>query len=152
MIIRPCMVYGEGEPHLTRWLLFLLKWRLLPVLNNGNNRLHLAYVKNVVDLIIFALDKDEFLLGTFIIADREVLTVKEVYRYFARGIGARPPFVIPARLTPLLLRMPLIGRQLRFSMKDRVYSIARIKERGFVPRYRAEESLIRTAASFRGHC
>lgn len=149
VIIRPCMVYGEGEPHLIRRLLFLLKWRLLPVLNGGNNRLHLVYVKNVVDLMIFVLDKDEFLEGTFFIADREALTVKEVYRYFARGIRARPPFVVPARFTPLLLNLPVLGKKLRFSMKDRVYSTDRIRSLGFRPRYPAPASLTKSARHFK---
>ena len=44
VIIRPCMVYGEGEPHMLRFLLFLLKHRLFPLLNQGKNKFHLVYV------------------------------------------------------------------------------------------------------------
>lgn len=48
VILRPPMVYGEDEPHMLTILLKLLKWRILPLVNQGMSKLHLVYIENVV--------------------------------------------------------------------------------------------------------
>src|SRR3989338_5012484 len=48
VILRPPMVYGEDEPHMMKLLLKLLKFRVLPLVNRGESKLHLAYVENVI--------------------------------------------------------------------------------------------------------
>ena len=144
-ILRPCMVYGEEEPHLLGLILFLLKYRLLPIVNAGKNKLHLVYVKNVVNALILALHKNEFLKGAFFVADEEVLTVKEIFSIFSQAIYARPPFVLSMWLVPLIERIPFAGGELKFFLKDRVYDISRIKSCGYKGEFKAEDSLIRTA-------
>ena len=148
VIIRPCMVYGEGEPHLTKTLLLLLKFRMLPLINEGHNKFHLVYVKNVVDLIIYSLSKEEFLKGTFFIADKEVLTTKEVFSIFSEAINTKPPRNIPKFLNPFVLNFPYVGCKIKSFYKDRVYSIERIKTLGFNHQYNAQHNLKKSAQYF----
>jgi len=148
VIIRPCMVYGEGEPHMMRFLLFLMRHRLLFLLNEGKSKFHLVYVKNVTELMIFSLGEDAFLKDSFFAVDREVLTTKEVFEIFRKSIGAKNFLNIPRFLTPLLLNIPYIGRRLKLFLKDRVFSIERLKETGFIPPYSAKENLNKSAKWF----
>lgn len=148
VIIRPCMVYGEDEPHMMRLLLFLLRFRILPIIDEGKNKFHLAYVKNVVEAMIFSLTKSEFTKGSFFIADQEILSSQEVFKIFSKAIGVKPSFSLPAFLKPLLLNLPYFGKRLKFFLKDRVYSIERLKSLGFVPSYKAEPSLSKSASWF----
>ncbi|MCK4810039.1 MAG: NAD(P)-dependent oxidoreductase [Candidatus Omnitrophica bacterium] len=147
-ILRPCMVYGEDEPHLMRIMLCLLKYRLLPLVNSGKSKLHLVYVRNVVDALIFSLNNDGCLRGTFFIADKEVLTADRVLSIMAEAIGAKAPCRIPSVLTPLLSGIPYFGRQLRSFFKDRVYSMEKLISLGFVPSYPAESSLTISCQAF----
>jgi len=62
VILRPCMVYGPAEPHMLKLLIFLLRHRLFPLLNQGKNKFHLVYVKNVVEAMIFYINKMKFVL------------------------------------------------------------------------------------------
>jgi nucleoside-diphosphate-sugar epimerase len=144
IILRPPMVYGEDEPHMLRFLLFLLKHRLLPLVG-GRNRLHLAYVENVIAAMIFSLDKEIFYKDSFFVADNESLTVKEIFMIFSKTIGAKPPWIVPDYLKPLILHLPYFGKRISFFLKDRVYNIEKIKAAGFNPPYSAEESLMRSA-------
>ncbi|MBU2504519.1 MAG: NAD(P)-dependent oxidoreductase [Candidatus Omnitrophica bacterium] len=141
VILRPCMVYGEGEPHMLGLLLFLLKFRLLPLINGGRNKLHLVYVKNVVEAMLFSLNNDKFLQGTFFIADNEVLTVKDIFTILAAAINSSPPWDIPVILNHFFLNIPFVGKKLKFFLKDRIYSIEKIKSLNFNPIYPAQESL-----------
>lgn len=144
-IIRPPMVYGEGEPHALGKMLFLIKHRLLPLVGGGKAKWHLAYVKNVVEGLVLALHKDECLEGAFFVADQEVLTIKEVFLILSKVINAPLPYVLPAWSTRFLLNIPYLGPKAQFFLKDRIYDITRIKALGYKPRYDARDSLARSA-------
>ena len=150
IILRPPMVYGRGEPHMLGLLLFLLRCRLLPLINGGNSKLHLVYIKNVVEAMIFSLTKHEFLEGTFFIADNEVLTAKQILTILSKAINVSLPADIPAFLNYLLLNLPFVGGRARFLAKDRVYSIDKIKSLGFNPPYSVELSLSSSARHVQG--
>ena len=145
VIIRPCMVYGEDEPHMLRYLLFLLKHRLFPLIDKGKGKFHLVYVKNVVEAMIYALSKEEFLENSFFIADNEVLSVQEVFSILAEAIEAKKPFCLPDFLKPWFMNIPFVGQKLNFFTKDRVYSLDKIKATGFNPPCPAKVSLTESA-------
>ena len=134
-----------------RLLLFLLKFRALPIIAKGKSKFHLVYVKNVVEAMIFSLTKSEFTKGSFFIADQEILSSKDVFEIFSKAIGARPSFNLPAFLEPLLLNLPYFGKKLKFFLKDRVYSIERFKSLGFIPPYKAKASLSKSASWFKNN-
>lgn len=145
-IIRPPMVYGEGEPHALGRILYLLKHRLLPLVGEGRAKWHLAYVKNVVAGLMLALDKEECLESSYFVADEEVLTVKEVFSILSESVHGSKPFVLPAMLTSALLKVPVIGPKFSFFLKDRVYDIKRIKSLGFYPPCSCPKMLAQTAS------
>ncbi len=148
IIVRPPMVYGEAEPHLMPFLFFLTKYRLFPLLNRGQSKLHLGYLGNIVEAMIFLADKDQALEGSFFLGDDEVLTVGDLFDTIAETLGVKPPLNIPAWLKPLLLNLPFLGRKINFFSKDRVYSLERLRSLGFKAPFRARESLKRCAQSF----
>jgi len=147
-IFRPCMIYGEDEPHLLGLIIRLLKYGLLPVFRAGSNKLHLGYVGNVCNALIYSLGRHEFMEGAFFIADTEVLTVREILDILVDEIGARPPLVISGGITNLFVRLPYLGKIVKFSLKDRIYSMKRILGTGYRTAFRAEPSLRSSARSF----
>ncbi|MCK9594906.1 MAG: NAD-dependent epimerase/dehydratase family protein [Candidatus Omnitrophica bacterium] len=149
-IIRPSMIYGEGEPHLSGLLMRLLKFRLLPIVDGGNNKLHLAYVKNVAAALVMALHNDAFLEGSFFVADEDVLTVKEIFTTWSKVVAGGPPFLMPRWITPALTAIPGIGKKLSFFLKDRVYDISRIRSLGYKPVLDTRQALIKTAQYWKG--
>ncbi len=148
VILRPPMVYGELEPHLLKFILFLIKHRFFPLIDGGKSKLHLVYVKNVAQAAVMALRNDGFLKGAYFVADKEVLAVREIYSVLAKAIAAQEPLLLPEKLTPLLCNIPWLGRRARFFIKDRVFDISRIMELGYTPKFKAEDALIASAKSF----
>lgn len=147
-IIRPSMVYGPGEPHAMPWLLRLLRFGVLPVLDGGRNKMHLAYIGNVVNALVEALTNDAFLQGAFFIADDEILTTRRIFETLAQGLGSLRPVVLPPGFTPLFRKIPYIDRAIGFFTKDRVYDISRIRATGYTNNHHAVESLRFTASSW----
>ncbi|MDD5731196.1 MAG: NAD(P)-dependent oxidoreductase [Candidatus Omnitrophica bacterium] len=144
-ILRPPMVYGEEEPHALGLLLSLLRFKMLPLVNQGSARWHLAYVKNVTKGLMLALSKEEALKKSFFVADEEVLTVKEIFSILTGAMNCPAPFSLPACLNPLLVRIPYAGSKFEFFLKDRVYDISRIKSFGYKPEFSAPAALAQSA-------
>jgi nucleoside-diphosphate-sugar epimerase len=144
-ILRPAMVYGEDEPHMMRKILFLLKNRLLPLVRGGKSKFHLVYVKNVVAIMLYALERESMYSGVYFAVDKEVLTVKEVFGCFCRGIKAKLPLNLPPAIESFLIKIPVLGKKFIFFTKDRIYSTDNLERSGFKHPYAAEPSLIRSA-------
>jgi len=140
-ILRPCMVYGEDEPHLLKILLFLLKFRLYPILGVGENKFHLVYVESIVDSMIYAADNESFTEEPVFIVDREVLSHREVMNIMARAIGALAPITLPKFLIPVVVKLPFFGVKFKMLLRDRWFSTDRLLSTGFKYNYNARESI-----------
>ncbi|OQA92326.1 MAG: 3 beta-hydroxysteroid dehydrogenase/Delta 5--_4-isomerase [Elusimicrobia bacterium ADurb.Bin231] len=144
-ILRPSMVYGENEPHLTNLLLTLMKYRLMPMPGNGAAKWHLVYIKNLVEVYSAAVKNDAYLDGTFLVADEEVLTVKEIFKIFSENIGGKMPYSLPDPITGFLRYVPYFGDKIRFFLKDRVYDTSRLRAAGCKMPHKAQDALKLTA-------
>jgi len=144
-VIRPCMVYGEDEPHLLGAILGLVRKRRLPVVDvpGMDSMLNLADVNNVVQALELSLEKEEALSGTYIIADREVITLKGFLRILYDEMGTRPP-VLPGWLGRAFLTVPPLRERADRLFKHRVYDISRAEKMlGYKPDISTEEGLRR---------
>jgi len=147
-ILRPCMVYGEDEPHGLPRIVKGLKRRIIPIFGMGEKKLHLVSVENVVDVLVLCLSKEAAYEGSFFVADKEVLTVGEILNYVASLSGAKPPFVFPQAVADILAKIPILRRGLGIFIRDRVYSIDRLRERlGYVPRISVYDGLKRAVST-----
>lgn len=147
-ILRPCMVYGAEEPHILSKLIKALKWRMVPVFDGGRTKLHLVYIQTVVDALILCMNDERCLEGTFMVADKEVLTYREALTIMARAIGAPEPVRVPVWAAKILFALPLVGKKLKFLQKDRVYSAKRLEDLGFQCRFSGPDAL---AGSVKGY-
>jgi len=147
-IIRPCMVYGEDEPHALRNIMRSVMSRRIPILDGPDMdaKLALVYVGNVTDVLRLALVKDEALSGSFMVADKDVITIRKFIEIIADEIRAKKPFVIPAWAVRAAKVLPPVHVKMKRMFKDRVYDISRMTDiLGYVPEVSTEEGLRRTA-------
>lgn len=146
-IIRPCMVYGIGEPHMLSRIFSLVKkrWLPMPEIPEMESKLQLVAVENVVDVMMLAMEKEEALDGTFLVADRDILTIKQFLSMLYEYLDAGSPPVLPYWLSRFLLSWPKI-KQIRKKFKDRTYDISRAQRLlGYRPAAGTPEGLRRTA-------
>ena len=70
------------------------------------------------------------------------LTIKEVLNFIAKEIGTKPPICIPQSIALILSKIPFIKKIVLFYLKDRVYSIDRLREKlGYTPRISTYDGL-----------
>lgn len=143
-IIRPCMVYGDEEPHALPKILEKAARRRIPTLGMDGLReqLRLVHVNNVVQVLELALEKEEALSGTFFVADEEIITIRRFLEIISDELGAGPPPVIPGWAVKAALVLPPIRRKFQRVFKDRVYDISRARDLlGYEPEVSTEEGL-----------
>ena len=146
-ILRPCMVYGEGEPHALDKILRSISKRQIPILDTAemDSRLNLVYVGNVSDALELALSRTEATEGTFMIADKEVITIRKFLEIIYDEMGKGYPPVIPVWVVNFLRWLPPVRKKMNRIFKDRVYDISRARDiLGYDPQVSTEEGLRQT--------
>lgn len=148
-IIRPPMVYGPLEPHGLSMLIRLLRKRILPVFGKGENRVHIVSIENLLDALEICLSKEEACEGAYFVADKEVLTLRELLFYIAECAGCKNPFTLPEGFSNFLSNLPVFGPCISSLRKDRVYSIDRLREKlGYSPRVPVRKGLKEAVLSY----
>ncbi|MFA6383828.1 MAG: NAD(P)-dependent oxidoreductase [Candidatus Omnitrophota bacterium] len=145
VIMRPSMVYGEGEPHAFDTIMRLLRYRCLPLIDEGRHKMHIAYVRNLSRALALALYDNRFLEGSFFVADNEVLTQRQIFSILSRVVTGKDPVSLPGWLTPALTSLPFLGKKFKSFVKDREYDIGRLKAVGFIHPFTAQEGLRKSA-------
>jgi len=148
VIVRPAIVYGEGEPHWMPLLARFMRSRFcfLPVC--GSSLLHMASVRNVADCLSCCFEDDRALGKVFNIADRCALTIRQLLEIMSGCLGVSMPALLPRTFAEKALKLPFVNKYLGRLFKDRIYSIKRLKEEiGFEP-VREAEAEFALASSF----
>jgi nucleoside-diphosphate-sugar epimerase len=146
-IIRPCMVYGEDEPHAMNRLLKWVGSGCLPVpdVPGADTPLQLAYVGNVTRILELALEREEALSGTFLAADGDRITPRRFLEILYNEMSNRKPPVVPGWLARAAMAVPPFRGMARRAFKERTYDISRARDLlGYVPPVGTEEGLRRT--------
>lgn len=161
-IVRPGAIYGPGETRLLKVFRSIARGRYA-VVGSGAPHYHLAYIDDLVDGFLLALDRKEAAGETFIIAGSESLSQNDLAREIARATGGSVwPFHLPAwpiqRLgdvveaicVPLGVEPPIHRRRVDFWTKNRSFSIEKARRLlGYQPKVDALEGITRTAHWYR---
>lgn len=137
----------------------------LPLLDGGGARLCTSYVENLVHGVRLCLESPAAAGRTYVVADPEVVTWRELFGRIARALGVRPPRLdLPSRPVLAAARVlerlvPLIGAhrdpglteyRIRLVSSDIVFGSDRAKrELGYAPLVDLEEGIRRTVAWYR---
>jgi dihydroflavonol-4-reductase len=155
VVARPTIVYGVGDPNgmLARVVRLLQRpLRLLP--GDGNNRVHLTHVDDIVDAFVRMGRHGD---GVLVLAGPEAAPVRRIFALLAQGAGLpEPRFGVPA--APLRAAAsaaeavwalagrdgepPLTRHSVEVATEDRAYSSARAAEKlGWTPRIGLDEGM-----------
>jgi nucleoside-diphosphate-sugar epimerase len=146
-ILRPCMVFGPGEPHeLNRILGLTFKYPVLyPGLTDLHDKLQLGHIDNIVDALELAMVRNEALSGTFMVADREIITIKKFLEIALEVFQKRMPIIVPEEIMKAVLFIPWVKEKFDRMFKDRIYDITRaVRLLEYTPRISTEKGLTDT--------
>ena len=146
VVVRPAMIWGEGDHRLLKLFKGVSK-RRLPLIGNGKTWTHWVYVHDLVQGILLAGCKQAAVGQIYIFAGRTAKTMEELFETVAARAGVRLlPFRIPAVPLQILglifeivckpfgVEPPLYRRRVDFFTKNRSFDISKAKnELGYEP-------------------
>ena len=149
-VLRPVLVYGSG---VKGNMAALMRLAALPVplpFRAAKSRRSLVSIGNLVAAIRHILDAKAAENATFVVADREAVTMAEVIRSVRRGMGAHP-LLFPLSETVLASGLRLVGKP---DLAERltgelVVDAAKLRSIGWAPPETTTEALAAAAQSRR---
>ncbi len=145
VILRPAMVYGRGEPHMLPTIKGLMQRGLFWLFGKADNLWHLCGIDNLVSVMEMALWNKDMLGRAFIVADKEILTAREIFNILSIEWTGKPLKEIPEFISKALLWIPGLSRVVRFMRKRRVYDISPLKALGYKDVVSVREGLKKAA-------
>jgi len=161
-VVRPGAIYGPRETRLLKLFRAIARGRYA-IVGDGRACYHPVYIDDLVQGYRLALEREEAVGESFIIAGARYVSQTELAALIARHTGGRVlPIRIPAAplqwagalceavCVPLGIDPPLHRRRVDFWVKNRAFSIEKARRRlGYDPRVGLDEGIARTVASYR---
>ncbi len=158
-VIRPISMLGPGDTRMLK-LFSMIKKGYFVMVGDGEAYFQPAYIDDVVNGFMLAIDRDEAIGQTFIIGGDEYVPLRVLFRMIAEELNVPPPRLrLPvgpvlalADLTetffsPLGLEPPLYRRRVSFFQNNRAFSIRKAREKlGYEPKVSLREGIRRTIA------
>ena len=117
VVIRPCVVYGEGDRlFLPKLVKTLLRSRRVPLIGGGNRPLSLVHARNVAQAVALAVTTPGGRGQAYNVTNDDAITAREFVEAVSRGAGRRIGTIsVPARPAILMARLydrvrRLVGR------------------------------------------
>ena len=147
VILRPPLIYGPAaKGNIERLILLIQKGLPLPFGCIENKRT-ILYVKNLIDLILNIVSKKEKINDTFLVADCESISTKELTQNFASILNPNL-LLIPVPIPVLKLLGLLFGKsdEIKRLTGNLEIDISFLHEKlGWTPPYSTHQGLIETA-------
>lgn len=154
VIVRPAWVYGPGCPR-TEKLFRSIRGGSFFFVGDGTTLRHSVYIDDLLDALELAATQDAAIGRTYVIADDEPVTLRDLVGEISRLCNTTVPRLrLPVRLMtalgllmevafrPLRREPPFSRRTLRFFTGNTAFDTSRArKELGFVPRYNIVDGL-----------
>lgn len=142
-ILRLALIVGPNK----YWKqLFSLVRKGFPIIGNGKQLWQLLDVDDAASAVAFAVKKKP--KGTYNVAGEDSHEFNEIYMMMAAAMGVeRKPLHVPVFVGKLLgkLGFSLLREEyIRRFLRNRLYSIEKIKRAGWTPKYALGESLVKT--------
>ena len=143
-IIRPCIIYGEGDEFLNSLAALVRLFPLVPVAASGRNRLQPIHSADVAEAIALSLSRGDLMGKTVEIGGPEQLSYNDIVRVVARAMGKRrgrihiPLWLMGANVAVMqrvMRRPPITTEMLKMLRVRNVAELGAVEENfGFTPR------------------
>jgi nucleoside-diphosphate-sugar epimerase len=162
-IIRPTAIYGPGDPGRFLMIYKRVNKGYFPMFGKGETFYHPVYIDNLVDAFLITMDPEKGRGETYLIADEEYVTIKDLVRRVGRAmkvdvkINHYPifPLIVAGHICekackPFGIAPPIFPRRVDWYRQVRAFRIDKAKrDLGYQPRIGLDEGLALTADWYR---
>lgn len=141
IILRPSLVYGPQVKGNLKKMYDAIEKGWLPPVPKINNKRSLVHVDDVVDSILFLMQKEELDETIFTITDGRDYSTREIYDTFCTLLGRKTPsWGVPYPFLKILRKLsPKLNKNIDKLLSDDRYSSRKINRLGFMPKRNLSE-------------
>ncbi|MEO8201779.1 MAG: NAD-dependent epimerase/dehydratase family protein [Gemmatimonadota bacterium] len=163
VIVRPCVVYGEGDRLFFPSMARAMRRGWVPFIGSGDRPLSLVYAGNVAQVVLLAMMTPAARGEVYNVTNDGVITAREFTEAFGVGLGRRIrhvrlpvwPLLSIAWMIDQIRRLTLparypgsLGTAVRFWRGGNSYSSEKaVRDLGWVPASRHRDAIVRTVHS-----
>lgn len=149
IIIRSAMIFGPNK--YWKQIIELIQ-KNFPLINGGKNFFQIVYVKDLAKAIVFLVEKN-IQNETFLIAQEKAITLKTLYIMIQKQLHIHSTIKEMPEIVARIIAFyySLIGKKTLIKqeyisrlIKERNYSIEKIKKLGWKPSYTTEQAIAET--------
>jgi len=158
-IVRPTAIYGPGDPERFFMIYKNVAKGHFPMFGGGKTFYHPVYIDNLVDGFILAMEKENSVGRTYLIADEKYVEIEELVKEVGRSMNIDvkiehfpiAPLIAAGKLFETIYKPfhkvpPIFPRRVDWFRQNRAFNISRAKEElGYKPKVGLKEGLRRTA-------
>ena len=158
-VIRPISMFGPGDLRMLK-LFRMIKKKRFVIIGDGTPFFQPAYIDDVVNGFLLALEKEEAIGETFIIGSDEYVRLSKLCEMIADALNVPPPKIkIPLKpvlfladvcekmCVPFGIEPPIHRRRVSFFQNNRVFAIDKARKLlGFNPQTTLKEGIQKTIA------
>ncbi len=157
-ILRPCWIYGPGQPQRMTHFMRMIAAGRAPLVGDGCNLRSMTYIDNAVSALLLASTSSKAVGETYLIADAEPYPTFRIYSAVAEALGVRfRPVRVPRLVSVVSESLDCITRRMGINVPsihvlgelryDITCSIRKAKEEfGYNPIVCLEEGMQRAVA------
>ncbi len=158
-IVRPALVLGAND----YWKKIIDQVaKGFPLVGEGKNKWQIVYVDDLAEALAGLLGREDAIGETYIVAEEKPSTLREIYEEINQRLGMKEPVKTMAKGTAKLLsygfllqgmvtgkKSILLPAHVDRVVRNREYSIDKIKALGWKPRYDAKAAVARMFEEFK---
>ena len=162
-ILRPTAIYGPGDPERFFMIYKRVENGWFPMFGSGETYYHPVYIDNLVDAFLLVMDTQRGLGSTYIVADDEYVSIRNLVKRVARAMDINVHIItlpfLPLKAAshvcekicqPIGITPPLFPRRADWYKQVRAFKIDKARtELGYNPVVGLDEGLRRTAEWYR---
>jgi 2-alkyl-3-oxoalkanoate reductase len=162
-ILRPAAIYGPGDPERFFMIFKKVAKGHFPIFGKGKTFYHPLYIDNLVDAFLLCMQEGVGDGGTYLIADEEYVTIKDLVTRVGKAMGIDLkithfpiiPLIVAGHFfeticRPFKITPPIFPRRVDWYRQNRAFNIDRAKtELGYKPKVSLDEGLRLTAEWYR---
>ncbi len=159
VIIRPTAIYGPGDPERFFMIFKHVAKGHFPMFGNGKTFYHPVYIDNLIDGFVLAMEKENAIGNTYLIADEKYVEIEELVKEVGKAMDIDvkiehfpiAPLVAAGKIFEALYKPfhkvpPIFPRRVDWFRQNRAFDITKAKkELGYIPKIDLSVGLKRTA-------
>jgi len=121
IIIRPTMIYGNGEDNnIKKLIIFIDKYPLIPIINNGGTLIQPVFYKDIGEVVIKLIERNDLFNKVYNLSGKDIISYKNLIFLISKCLNKKIILInLPTNITIILFKIiKIIFKSFKISLEQ----------------------------------